>query len=101
MKNNILSSKLKKIRKELGFTQEEISNEIKISRSALANYERGVREPDIDTLIEIADFYNISIDWLLGRGRKTDAETHEKEIQIFKEREKILKETEKKAKRAI
>ena len=60
------ASKLKKARENTGFTQREISKETKIPQSTLANYETGRTEPDIENLGILADFYGVSVDWLLG-----------------------------------
>ena len=59
-------SKLKKARENTGFTQIEIAKETQIPRSTLANYEVGRTQPDLETLAILADFYGVSIDWLLG-----------------------------------
>lgn len=67
------AQKLKKAREETGFSQEETSAETKIPRSTLANYEAGRTQPNLENLGILADFYNISIDWLLGtKGGKKD-----------------------------
>ena len=58
--------KLKKARKQTGFTQSEVSADTGIPRSTLANYEAGRTEPDIETIGILADFYNVSVDWLFG-----------------------------------
>ena len=68
MYNELFAEKLIKARKNSGFTQQEVSNEIQIARATLANYETGRTEPDIETLGKLIDFYNISADWLLGTG---------------------------------
>ena len=60
------STKLKKARKESGFTQREVATETKISQPTIASYEIGRTEPDIENLGTLADFYNVSVDWLLG-----------------------------------
>lgn len=44
---------------------------IGISRSTIGMYETGAREPDFETLEKIADFFNVDIDYLLGRTDKT------------------------------
>lgn len=59
-------SKLKKARIEAGYTQEQIEDILKIKRSTLANYEIGRTEPNIETLGILADFYEVSTDWLIG-----------------------------------
>lgn len=58
--------KLIEARKNTGFTQKEVSEELNIPRSTLANYECGRTEPDLETLAKLADFYAVSADWLLG-----------------------------------
>lgn len=58
--------RLKELRGIEGYTQDELSSKLKISRSGLSAYERGVREPDLETLERIADFFNVDIDYLLG-----------------------------------
>lgn len=64
---NTLPNVLKTLRKSKGMTQKEIANELNISDRTYGHYETGKREPSIDTLIEIAKYYNISIDVLVGR----------------------------------
>lgn len=55
------------LREKRGLTQEELSVKLGISRAALSHYETNRREPDYDTLGNIANFFNISLDYLLGR----------------------------------
>lgn len=60
------AAKLKKARQDTGFTQREIAKELKISKSTIASYEMGRTQPDIEMLGTLADFYNVSTDWLIG-----------------------------------
>lgn len=60
------AEKLKKARKNAGFTQEEAATEVGIPRPTLANYEVGRTEPDLETLGLLIDFYDIEARWLLG-----------------------------------
>lgn len=62
---------LKSLRKSLGLTQDELASALNISRSAIGMYEKGAREPDYETLELIADYFNVDIDYLLGRTLKT------------------------------
>ena len=68
------ASRLRKARANTGFTQREIAKELNISKSTIASYETGRTEPDIETLGTLADFYNLSVDWLLGISKKKDNE---------------------------
>ena len=62
---------LKQLRKSKGLTQDELAKLLKVSRSAIGMYENGSREPDYETLEVIADYFNVDIDYLLGRTIKT------------------------------
>ncbi|MEF3302265.1 helix-turn-helix domain-containing protein [Paenibacillus sp. GYB003] len=55
------------LREKRGLTQEELSVKLGISRAALSHYETNRREPDYDTLRNIANFFDVSLDFLLGR----------------------------------
>lgn len=55
------------LRKAAGISQYELARRVKLSRSALGNYEQGEREPDFDTTKKLADFFGVSVDHLLGR----------------------------------
>lgn len=59
--------KIKELRKEKKATQQEIANLLGITRGAYANIENGRREPDIETLIKLADYFHVSVDYLLDR----------------------------------
>lgn len=65
MKNN-LAERLKSLRLEKGLTQQQLADELKMNSVTYLRYEKGQREPSIDTLIEIAGFYGVSIDYLVG-----------------------------------
>ena len=58
--------KLIRLRKNNNLTQDELAKKLKISRSAVANYEKGIREPNFEMLENIADCFNISIAELLN-----------------------------------
>ena len=58
---------LKQLRLYHNLTQNELSNILNIKQSTYSHYETGKRQPDISTLIRIADFFHCSIDYLVGR----------------------------------
>ena len=62
----MFSTRLRKLRQEKGLSQQQLSGLIGISKSSINMYERGEREPGIDTLKSIASFFNINLDFLLG-----------------------------------
>lgn len=59
--------RLKQIREARGKMQKEAANELGIGLSTFSQYETGKREPDYSTLVRIADYFNCSTDYLLGR----------------------------------
>ena len=63
------SEHLLQLRTEKGLNQDELANELGISGRGYRNYERGLREPPMSTLIALADFYDISLDELVCRER--------------------------------
>lgn len=60
-----------------GRTQKEIALDLKISQSKLSCYLNGRGEPSYDFLIKIADYFNVSIDYLLGH----EMHTHSEKVQ--------------------
>ena len=72
---NILGQRIKKLRKEFGYTQEQVSKKLNISVAALSRYETGAFEPkSVDLIVDLALLYKVSTDYLLG---KTDARNPE------------------------
>jgi transcriptional regulator with XRE-family HTH domain len=69
------ASRLKSLREEKKLSQEELSQLINISRSTLSMYEINRRQPDPETLQKIADFFDVSVDYLLGRTDKRNIDT--------------------------
>lgn len=57
----------KRLRTAAGLTQVEMAQKLNISRSTIGMYETGAREPDFKTLEQIADYFNVDTDYLLGR----------------------------------
>lgn len=55
------------LRKEKKLSQKQVANDLEISQALLSHYEKGIRECGLDFLIKIADYYDVSCDYLLGR----------------------------------
>lgn len=62
-----LAERLKKERKVHNMTQQEVANACNVSRSAYSQYEMGIKQPNIETLIKLANLYKTSVDYLIGR----------------------------------
>ena len=63
----IFQERLRLLRKEQGVSQKKIAENIGITEVGYRNYEIGRRKPNFDILPAIADFFNVSTDYLLGR----------------------------------
>ena len=77
------SAILKRLREELQLTQEQLATRLNISRSRLASYEQGTREPDLEMLEILADFFNVDIDYLVGRTDQTTNLSNNGEIHTI------------------
>lgn len=61
------AANLKKIRKNKKVSQKVVAQQLGYGYTAIANYESGRNEPSIDDLIKIADYFDVSVDHLVGR----------------------------------
>lgn len=58
--------KLQQARKDAGYTQRQVAQILNMKQTTIASYEVGRTQPDIETLGKLADFYTVSVDWLIG-----------------------------------
>lgn len=65
--NSSFSRIITLLRKERGYSQKKVAAELGISQALLSHYEKGIRECGLDFVVKIADYYNVSCDYLLGR----------------------------------
>ena len=66
----MLSERLKELRKRDGLSQVEFAKQFNISTGTIGNWETGAREPDATTLMKIAKFFNVTVDYLLNDDEK-------------------------------
>ena len=59
--------RLKELRKKRGISQLKLSMDLGLNQNSISRYESGAREADYKTLIRIADYFNVSTDYLLER----------------------------------
>lgn len=59
--------RLKLLRKQRGISQLKLAMDLNMNQNSISRYENGEREADYRTLILFADYFNVSIDYLLGR----------------------------------
>ena len=63
----IISDRLFLLRKKYDLNQDDVANIIGVGRSTYSNYEQGIREMDYTSLIKLADYYKVSLDYIFGR----------------------------------
>lgn len=66
MANTYLSQKLKTLRENCGYTQEQVANVLNIERSSYTYYEIGKTEPNLSSLVKLANLFKVSVEDLLG-----------------------------------
>ena len=66
----MMGDRIKELREDKGYTQTELANILQVSRQSLSNYENEIVEPNINTVIKMADFFNCSLDYLTGRTKE-------------------------------
>ena len=71
---------LKKLRMERNLSQQALGDHFCISQQSIHKYENGYAEPDIETLIEFADFFHTSVDYLIGHTDNPNPENLNLEI---------------------
>ena len=59
--------RLKELRKKKGVSQLRLATDLNLNQNSISRYENGEREADYQTLIKFADYFNVSIDYLLER----------------------------------
>ena len=84
--------KLKTLRLQAGMSQEELSKELGISRSCLANYETGKRQPDSNTITKIANVFHVMTDFLIDRPLYQDLVMHEDDLDKADRIKKLIRE---------
>ena len=78
--------RIRQLRIEHQMTQEELGARVGVQKAAIYKYENGLAEPDLDTLIRMADFFDTSVDYLIGYS------DYERKVQPYTESH--LSETE-------
>lgn len=67
---SVFANRLKECRKSINKTQREVAHDLGIAENAYQNYEIYKREPKMETLRKLADYFDVSVDYLMGRTDK-------------------------------
>ena len=61
------SERLKELRMEMSWSQDTLADKLGVTRSTIGNYEQGIRQPGFEAQEDIADLFNVDLDFLMGR----------------------------------
>ena len=84
MNQKKIGSFLKELRKEKGITQEEFAENLNVSGRTVSRWETGVNMPDISLLVDIAEFFNVSIPEIINGERKSENMNEEVKETVLK-----------------
>ena len=79
----LLAKRIKELRLEKNLTQEELGKLINVTKVSICCYENAARVPTLETLLALADVFNVGLDYLLGR---------EETVEVLEEKTKMSKE---------
>ena len=81
---------LKALRKSKGYTQQEVADELYVTQKTVSRWEKGEGIPDINIIVNVAEFYDVTVDELLKGERKTKDQTEYTIKQKFKSKSKLI-----------
>ena len=84
-----IEKKLKEARTNAGLTQEQVAEKIMVSRQTISNWENGKSLPDIVSILNLSDLYQISLDELL-KGDTKMKEKIEKDVKVAKDNKRLI-----------
>lgn len=67
MLKSVFPERLKSLREEKGINQQQLADHLKITKSAVSGWEVGRNQPNYDILIELSIYFEVSVDYLIGR----------------------------------
>ena len=91
MNQELFAIRLKKLRESMHLTQNQFGALLNIAQTTLSSYEKGSKTPNIDTLCNIAEKCNVSIDWLCGRTDLKNVEHFNTYSEVFQAIVKVCK----------
>ena len=65
--NNEIGIRIRSLRKEKNMTQTDLANKLRVSRTCIANWENGIRQPDNKTLTMMSQLFAVPVDYIYGR----------------------------------
>lgn len=84
------AKRLSSLRKEKGLSQYKLADAIGYSRGLIGNYEQGSRQPDYDTLINLANFFNVTVDYIIGNSELKNCDSCNRDIFLEEDEKELL-----------
>ncbi len=81
---------LKKLRLERGLSQQQLADILNVTQQAVNKYENHDTEPNLATLKQLADYFNTSVDYIIGRGDIRNSSEPVKEYILTQDEEKLF-----------
>ena len=92
----LFSKRLKELRKEAGLTQQQLGDQLNLTKVSICSYENGTRMASIETLIDIANLFKVDLDYLIGTDSYVVSDNKEKYgIRMAKEEIELIIELRK------
>lgn len=82
--------RIREMRDILGIKQKQVSSDLNIPPNTFSQYETGKREPDLETVKRIAEYFDVSIDYLLGKTDKKNKPTANNGDELPKEMQEFM-----------
>ncbi|WP_199624510.1 helix-turn-helix domain-containing protein [Paenibacillus alkalitolerans] len=70
-------TRIRELRKARGMTMKQLGQRLSLAESTISGYENEIRKPDMDTLLQFADLFEVTVDYLLGRTEQPPAPVSE------------------------
>ena len=86
----IISERLTQLRKQRGLIQKDVAEAMGLDRTTYTKYERGDIKPSYETILKLADYFNVSIDYLLGKTNTPGPQIETEEELAFWEMRKEM-----------
>lgn len=86
-----MENRIKRFREKKNITQDQLARFLNVRITTISNYENGRREPDLMTISKIADYLEVTIDDLLGRGIENQVSLSKEELEILNKSLDVIK----------
>lgn len=89
-----MQNRIRDLREDMDMRQSDLARETGIDQRTISNYETGKTSPDAESLIILADFFDVTIDYLLGRATY-NLSSKKKKLKLIEQTQKLLEELKK------